>query len=335
MTGRTLHIAAISAGPDGSGYHRISLPFAHLARSGRHKISGPVTGPVQPPTREEIATAGIDVLVMQRPVGAQSCHTWDALKGACKLVYECDDDILQAVPSALPHLCDERIRESVRYLLGASDLVTVSTGYLAGQFRQHTDAPVVVLPNCVQEDLLRSERSRRDRVTIGWAGGNSHMQDMITVGETLAGVLDGNPQADMHFLGWDYGPLLRGRPYLWTGWSDNVWDFYRAYDFDVAIAPLADLPFNRSKSHLKVLDAFARGVPVVATDMEPYRDIVKDGVNGYLVSTGDQWTARLNELIRDEEAREAMGRAAKATAEEWTIQRHWQQWSRAYEQAVS
>ena len=329
-----LHIVGVSAGPDGSGYHRMFLPFKHLRENSTHFVEGPPLQVPPLPTRKDMEDLRIDVLVMQRPVGAKGRQMWDDLDGACARVYECDDDLLHPESSGLAPLCDRRVRESIQYMLWRSDLVTVSAPYLAEEFRKHTDAPIVVLQNVINEDLLRMERTRRDRVTIGWGGGASHLIDMCAVQEPLAAVLDANPQADMHFIGVDYSPLLR-RACRWTIWSEDVWEFYKAYDFDVAICPLADVKFNRSKSHLKALDAFARGVPVVAQDMEPYRDLVADGVNGYLVSTAEEWRARLHELVNDADAREEMGRAAKKTAEGHTIQGHWQEWEAAYELAAA
>jgi glycosyltransferase involved in cell wall biosynthesis len=113
-----------------------------------------------------------------------------------------------------------------------------------------------------------------------------------------------------------------------------VGDYYKLYDFDIAIAPLADRPFNKAKSHLKALEAAARGVPIVAQDMEPYREFVVDGVTGYLVRSGEEWTKRLTELIHDEQAREEMGAAAKVVASRYTMQGNWELWQAAYEEAA-
>jgi glycosyltransferase involved in cell wall biosynthesis len=95
---------------------------------------------------------------------------------------------------------------------------------------------------------------------------------------------------------------------------------------------LADTAFNESKSHIKALEYAALGVPVIAADLAPYNGFVVDGVTGYLVSTEDEWRARLTELINDEAAREAMGAAAKERAAEFVIQRGWRLWADAFEE---
>jgi glycosyltransferase involved in cell wall biosynthesis len=217
-------------------------------------------------------------------------------------------------------------------------MVTVSTPYLAELYAPF-NGNLRVLPNCVKAELLDMPRKRRDRVTVGWQGGTSHLVDLCAIQDPLREVLDACPDADMHWIGWDLSPLVR-RQCRYTPWSDDVGDYYKAVDFDIALAPLADagnlwdVPFNRAKSHLKVLEAAARGIPVIASDMEPYRDFVIDGVTGYLVRTGEEWAARLTELIRDPAAREEMGAKAREQAKAYTIQGNWQLWEKAYEEAA-
>ena len=330
--GRILTIAAIPAGHDGSAYYRLYQPVTKLKEFGRHLVGIPAPGSqISAPRPEDLE--GVDVLVMQRPVGKLGSKGWDSIAGSTARVYEIDDDLLTADPSGLPHLCDPKLRESVRHLLAASEMVTVSTPYLAELYSQF-NPNVRVLPNYIHERVITEiRRPRRDRVTFGWAGGNSHLADMCSVQYPLRTFLHANPQVDFHWIGPDFSPLVH-RECLWSPWAENVWDYYRKVDFDVGIAPLADIPFNRSKSYLKALDFAALGVPVIAQDMEPYREFVEDGVTGYLVRTHDEWLARLTELAHDESARAELGAAAQKKAAGFTIQEHWPEWQDAYEAAA-
>jgi glycosyltransferase involved in cell wall biosynthesis len=51
----------------------------------------------------------------------------------------------------------------------------------------------------------------------------------------------------------------------------------------------------------------ALGIPVIASDREPYRAFVLDGVTGYLVRHEHEWGKRLYELVNDEAMRVEMG----------------------------
>jgi glycosyltransferase involved in cell wall biosynthesis len=289
-------------------------------------------------TPSDAELSQIDVLAMQRPAGKPGVRMMEQVQGKTAMVYETDDDMLQVDPSGLPHLYDEKMRSTIRRCIRLADMVTVSTPYLAEQVEPYNDN-VVVLQNHINGELIsESERWQKelsgDRpLTVGWQGGTSHLMDMVTVADPLRRVLEDNPDVQMHFAGFDYSPLVK-RTCRWSTWEQNVWDHYRSTShFDIAIAPLADHPFNRSKSHLKALEAAAMGTPIVASDSLPYRDFVIDGKTGFLVSSEEDWYARINELIHDADMRAEMSVAAREVARGWQIQETgWRLWESAYEQ---
>jgi len=115
-----------------------------------------------------------------------------------------------------------------------------------------------------------------------------------------------------------------------TVWCTNTLDYYGLIDFDIGIAPLKPTVFAETKSHVKCLEYAALGIPVVATDIRPYREFIIDGVTGYLVRKDHEWAARLRELINDAAMRKEMGENARALASQWTIEKGYQLWEQAY-----
>ena len=67
-----------------------------------------------------------------------------------------------------------------------------------------------------------------------------------------------------------------------------------------------------------VLEAFARGVPVVATDLGGTPELVRHGVDGFLVAPDDaaELAAALQTLVDDPARSRAMGKAAYDFARE-------------------
>ncbi len=322
-----LRILGLPAAPDGCGYYRMWQPFRQLAAQSGHTVLIPPPDQVNVrPTDEQAASC--DVVVRQRPAGRAGVATWRRWKGSTKLVYETDDDILHPDSSSLPHLLDPDVQATVRECLGLADLVTCSTQPLAEVLREHAER-VVVIPDCIHADLLTITRPRRERVTICWTPGANHLQDAVLIADPLAAVLD-ETGAQMHFLGTDYSPVVR-RPARFSGWQPNVWDYYASIDGDIGIAPLVDTPFNRSRAPIRALEMAALGIPVVASDLEPYREFVQDGLTGWLCSSEDDWRKRLTDLVRDEGMRAQMGAAAREQARAHTIQDGWRAWAAAYE----
>jgi glycosyltransferase involved in cell wall biosynthesis len=65
---------------------------------------------------------------------------------------------------------------------------------------------------------------------------------------------------------------------------------------------------------VSVIEALAAARPAVATRVGGVPDVIRDGVDGYLVPVGDAATlgARLAELASDPAKREAMGREGRS-----------------------
>ena len=331
--GRTLSLVAQPGALDASSYHRMYQPWRQLAKRSRHlvQIPAPSEKGCPLPSPSDLLETGTDVYVAQRPASPHMARLWEALAARTARVYETDDDLLRTHPSQGLHLTESQ-RHHVGYLTATADLVTVSTPFLA-EVASALNANVAVLPNMVHERVLEMSRPRRERVTVGWSGGSTHLMDVASAAEPLRDVLAAHPEADMHWIGCDFSPLAN-RECRFTPWHKDVFRFYAAVDFDIGIAPLADHVFNYSKSHLRALDMAALGVPVVAQDLPPYREFVVDGVTGYLVRSHEQWRARLTELVCDEAARREMGAKAREHAAAFTIQRNWQLWEAAYEAAA-
>ena len=218
-------------------------------------------------------------------------------------------------------------------------MVTTTNEHLADTLRPYNDN-VVVLPNMVKAGLADVRRARKpdpDKVTVGWAGGTSHLVDMVTIQNVLGDVLADEPTVELHFMGADLSPLWfdqRARCRR-SNWQPDVGDYYKRVDFDIAVAPSADIPFNRSKTPIRALEMAAMGIPIVAANRLPYSEFVIDGKTGFLVDDYSGWRRSLHDLIHDEGLRAEMGGHARDQAAGHTIEGNWQLWEQAYEKAAT
>lgn len=323
------HYGATTA-PTPCAFYRVVLPFGELRRLGWDART--VTSSKPPPPESEQA----DIFVMQGGDRAQAAAELRRRSAFQHLVYETDDDYF-AIPPALPEAHAKYRRPEVRAAIAANmracDIVTVTCPGLAGSVRRHAgrQLDIRVIPNCIPDGVLDLPAFRRPRRTvIGWAGSGNRQGDFAVVADAVTDVLSGVRRTEMHFMGTDYRYLLPRRLPVrhthptavsldWRAW-------FGGYDFDIALAPLADIEFNKSRSPLKAIEAFGLGIPVLASDTSTYRGIVTDGVTGYLCRTPADWRKRLRELACDRAAREEMGARARQAAREHVISagiRHW------------
>jgi glycosyltransferase involved in cell wall biosynthesis len=231
----------------------------------------------------------------------------------------------------------EQVVPRIRRSLELADLVTVSVPHLAEAYGRHTDTPIAVLPNTIDEVLLEVApplRAPGEQLRVGWAGSPSHTLDWKVC---ASGVRYGLAKTDAHLvlLGADYRRLIGYRDAEYLPWANSMDQYYLPMTtWHVALAPLVDDEFNRSKSPLKALEAAAFGIPVVAGDAGPYRDFVIEGETGFLCRDDTDWMKALRALGNDEDMRREMGLAAREVARQYTTQAWASRWVQTYREAM-
>jgi len=228
------------------------------------------------PMTFDLARHRPDAIVAHQLLGEASLMTarqWRRFMSKVFLVYSVDD-LLTDMPqkSSLRQHIPADARSYLARTLPLFDRLVVSTEYLAevyGKFAQD----IRVVPNRLQRDVwlpLRSLRRTSERPRVGWAGGTAHEGDLQLIAEVVA--------ATAHEVDWIFMGMCPDniRPYAREFHPFGDYDEYparlAALNLDLAVAPLEEIPFNRGKSNLRLLEYGALGIPVVCTDIDPYRD---------------------------------------------------------------
>ena len=296
-------------GRTGAAFYRLRLPLGELGcQPGFDVTLKPGYEPVT-----EADFAGSDVIVGQR---VNSFAHWTAAGEHARLVYEIDDDVFAISPENQHAYADYQrpeIRVGTEQCIARADLVTVSTEPLAEVMRRF-NPNVTVLPNYVPSwvfDLPEPERG----LCVGWAGGASHEQNILAISVPVRRFLKRFPAWGLRLAGTDYRSLFgQGEFTPWVDIGAQPEAYYTGLNFGIGLAPLRDSQFNRCKSPLRLLECAARGIPVVASAVTPYREWIDDGVTGFLVRHEHEWLKRLSDLAADEGLRTRMGAAAREKA---------------------
>lgn len=91
----------------------------------------------------------------------------------------------------------------------------------------------------------------------------------------------------------------------------DYFDRLNEIQLDIALIPNKKIPFNtHGKSIVKFLELSVFGIPVIATNNDLYNEIIKEGENGFLADSAEEWMAKIELLISDQELRSKVGKTA-------------------------
>lgn len=118
-----------------------------------------------------------------------------------------------------------------------------------------------------------------------------------------------------------------------TGWQDS-----KAMESHYADADMLLLPSYVENQPLCVLEAMARGVAVIASNVGTLPELIEHGRTGLLVEAGnvEQIRAAVKVLIEDTAARQKLAAAARSEYEQrFTLSRAIDQWRAIYQEVLS
>lgn len=199
----------------------------------------------------------------------------------------------------------------------AAEGVVVSTPRLADIYRDYGAKNVYIYPNSLDfEDYPDIDLAPPSKLRILWCGGSSHLGDLATIEAPLRAVLARHPEVE--FIQW--GQIFEGmRDWLDGRVTFMEWSHPEAYtlrlstiNHSINLCPLAEIPFNESKSAIKWYEASAicRPAATLAAAVGPFKEIV-DGTTGLLYRTPEEFAEKLEALIADAALRQRLAFEAK------------------------
>lgn len=213
-------------------------------------------------------------------------------------------------PSAVVRLL---LGKKIDVVMSRAAVVIVGNDYLAKRARSAGAKRVECLPTVVDIDRYPVAAPTNGTVLIvGWIGSPGTVKYLSLVRPVLADLVRAG-NARLVVVGPRELPF-GGVPAEVRPWSETteVADILR---FDVGIMPLPDEPWERGKCGYKLIQYMACGRPVIASPVGANRQIVEEGVNGFLARTDDEWRAAFHSLAAAPELRRRLGLAGRQKVE--------------------
>jgi glycosyltransferase involved in cell wall biosynthesis len=235
------------------------------------------------------------------------------------IVYDFDDPIWLAYKSpSNPLFGRMKFHTKTASICRLARSVMVGNKLLAEYAHQH-GKHVDIVPSTIDMANCSVRRPSSDStvpVTLGWTGSHSTLPFL----EQIANVLRKLAQ-ERHFrlvvVSHTDKYRLAGLPMETVArkWSAGT-EAEDLADVDIGLAPFPNTGWTPWRCHGKVLQYMAGGMATVASNIGILPDYIKDGVEGYLVGSEQEWLARLKTLIDDAVLRRRFGKAARSKVEE-------------------
>jgi len=312
--------------------------------------------------------------VHQRQYGEPNLKNFRFLKDKLKIpcIYEIDDYLHGVHPLSSAYyaynknLHKDRFKNIDCYLKEAS-AITVTTNHLKELYSIY-NKNIYVLPNYLDfEEVyideirkLRDEHQKnhesKNEIWLGWAGSNTHLPDLKVAVDGVKKIINEFSNVKLALGGWDGffrdkdGKIHHPELNPWKDipdnrkkiipWAKEMKDYPKMLcQFDIGIAPLEDNNFNRAKSDIKYKEYSACGVPIIASNVEPYKNSIKDGETGFLVKTRGSvaidWYKKIKRLVENKELRLKMSENCKKEAiNKFDIAKNVYKWQETYNEVI-
>jgi len=207
------------------------------------------------------------------------------------------------------------IYQDITYMLRKAAGVVVSNRHLK-KYASSYNKNVYELISPIEISAY-SFRGDDNSVTLGWIGspaGVRYLSPLILVFKSLKEKFQ---KLNIEFMGinrYEHLEPLSDIVKL-TEWSlEGERRFLEG--INIGIMPLMDDEWSKGKGGYKILQYMAMGIPCVASPVGVNKEIIKDGTNGFLATTQDEWVEKLSSLIGDRALRLRMGREGREIARE-------------------
>lgn len=213
-------------------------------------------------------------------------------------------------------------------IISMSHLVIAGNQYLANYAKRH-NKNVVIIPTTIDTAEYRSvsssgvgfvsssavENSQNQPVCIGWSGSLTTIKHFEFAVPFLREIKTKyGDRVSIKVIG-DNSYVNEELGIQGLAWrkEDEVKELST---FDIGIMPLPDDEWAKGKCGLKGLQYMALGIPTIMSPVGVNTEIIRDGENGMLATTTEEWVSKLDQLIISADLRMKIGSAAVQTVKD-------------------
>lgn len=226
------------------------------------------------------------------------------------------DDAIFFPASSVSNNFVERFRntDKIGKIIKKSRHVIAGNSYLA-DFALRFNKSVWVIPTSIDTaNYPPLTKPTAEKVIIGWMGSTTTLSFVYMMEDVFRRLTKKFSNLEFMVVGGKFS--LPGLNNI----SSSPWSYEKEKlalaAFDIGIMPMPNNVWTRGKCGFKAILYMSSGIPCVCSDVGMNKEIIIDGLSGYLANTEDEWVEKLSFLIDSRQLREKIGAAGRKTIEE-------------------
>jgi glycosyltransferase involved in cell wall biosynthesis len=295
-----------------------------------------------------------DIIFIQREANflGNSKFEQKAFESGAKVIFDFDDSIWLEDTSPGNKKWSwlkqpRKFFDNVRY----AHTIIAGNEYLAEKARS-VNKNVIVIPTTVETELHRKMedvipiaigrkmadgkwqmadgRQKPSEVTLGWSGSIStikHFEMLLPVLKKLKEKY--SDKVNFKIIGQE-NYHSKDLKITSVTWNEKT-EVQELNSFDIGLMPLPDDEWANGKCGLKGLTYMSCEIPTVMSNVGVNKEIIQNGVNGFLASNEKEWFEVLCKLIEDEGLRKNIGSAGRKTVlEKYSVETNKEKYLKAF-----
>lgn len=268
-------------------------------------------------TYQLLKASSYDAIFIQKGLTAINLRGLPSLLKDKRVIFDVDDNVFGHPVSSFSSsiLSVFQDKEQAAYLAGMSKVVIAGNSFLVSLASKY-NKDVRLIPTSVNTDKFVpavNNLSGSRNLTIGWIGGPSTSGYLKPLANVLKTITQKYP-VTLEIIG-DARFSLNGINLNAQPWRYET-EISRLQEFDIGIMPMPDNEWTRGKCGLKALQYMSVGIPAVCSAVGANLGIIKDGLNGFLAATEEEWLDKLSLLLENPDLRRRLGQAGRQEVEE-------------------
>jgi len=205
------------------------------------------------------------------------------------------------------------VQTKLNYTLRKSSAVIVGNEFLANYAKKY-NKNITIIPTVINPDEYPKKiHAYKKSITLGWIGQSVNFQYLSELHQQF---LEIRRSIDFELL------VISDKDFKMEGievtnerWSIKT-ELQSILKMDIGLMPLKENEWTNGKCSFKAIQYMASGIPTIASDVGSNKNLITNGVNGFLAKTPNDWADYIKALQSDHLLRIKIGKESIKTIEQ-------------------